>query len=105
MITIKEACDALLKEAPEFRIMGCSETKDYFFFHTEPRRWDGNGAGAAGGEGFYVSKKDGIVGTMTNNQIIDIFFAEGFPTKHDVTPFLSEEDVAFLKKVMANRAS
>lgn len=98
MVNAKDACRIFERLHPTLRIIRCLETSEYFFFESEPRRWNGEGSGAGGGEMCYVVKNNGEAGSMNIIYMPDEEYKDV-----DVMDYLSEEDRVFAQKILDRR--
>lgn len=98
MITLKEACNIIQKNRPNFRILGCDDYGNVYGFNLVPRRWNGDPDNLPAGSAIdTVDKQSGKVGCFYEydkhpNNIKTL----------NVIPFLSKEDALFAQK--ANEA-
>lgn len=99
MTTLKEACEIIQKDRPNFRILGCEDYGDVYGFNLVPRRWDGDPENLPIG-GCCIDTVDKRTGKVW---FIDL--SDGKAEKVgdlDIYQYLSEDDKEFAIK--ANKA-
>ncbi len=95
MITVKEAIEILRKSFPNRRMVDLFDYGEFYASSMPTNRWDGDPENTPGSSGLEcVDKKTGKqyfyhIDDMLKDDI-------GLETEIDITPYLSEEEIAFV---------
>lgn len=93
MVDLGDIIKQLRKKYPKCRIVSCADYGEFYDFYLPTKRWDGN-PWEAPAWSVEIRKSDGAEIGHDSTELLDMKW-----TPVDLTPFLTDEEIAFIKKV------